>query len=189
VIGGGGHGIKRARSALALGVRPFRRASLPAGQIPGAPAGQAVRLMAGLKRPAAYIRVGRGYGAGAALDAQQRAIRQAAREHGWPEPAMYVDIDGAGTGQPMGSGQVADISRATGRGRGLGQALAKLNAAISTGRHDALILGGIATIRGTREDLAGLLSGCTRHGVTVECATPVPPASSDKPQQGRGGWT
>lgn len=146
--------------------------------------------MAGLRRPAAYIRIGWGCGADT-LATQQLAIFQAAREHGWPDPAVYLDIDSADTGQAVRIGQVASIGqlasigRTAGFGLGTGQALARLTAAISTGQYDALILGGIGTIRSSRADLTRLLAVCTRHGVSVECARPVP-AGSDKPRQGQG---
>ncbi len=140
--------------------------------------------MAGFRRPAAYIRIGWGCGADT-LATQQLAIFQAAREHGWPDPAVYLDIDSAGTGQVASIGQLASIGRTAGFGLGTGQALARLTAAISTGQYDALILGGIGTIRSSRADLTRLLAVCTRHGVSVECARPVP-AGSDKPRQGQG---
>jgi hypothetical protein len=45
----------------------------------------------GYRRPAAYIRVARGCPPDA-VTTQERAVCQAARRHGWPEPAIYVDI-------------------------------------------------------------------------------------------------
>ena len=112
--------------------------------------------MTGYRRPAAYIRVARGCPPDA-VTTQEHAVCLAARRHGWPEPAVYVDV-GAGDGQPAGP------------------ALAQLTAAVTTGRHDALLLGGIGTISGVPRDLMTLLAGCARHGVAVECVTPRLPA-------------
>ena len=116
-------------------------------------------------RPAGYIRVGLGCGA-ETLAARQRAIYQAARDLGLPEPVVYIDIDRPGTGRAGGPGQ---DPRA-------GPALAKLTVAVSTGQHDVLILGGVGTIRGGQEGLMRLLADCTRHGVAVTCVTTAAPA-------------
>jgi DNA invertase Pin-like site-specific DNA recombinase len=123
------------------------------------------------RRPAAYIRLARGSPPDA-LAVQEAAIAEAARRHGWAEPAVYLDIGHSGAGQ------------------GTGPALAQLTAAISTGRHDALILGGIGTICASPQDLMRLLSGCARHSVAVECVTPAPPRRGDiigLPRQRHGG--
>ena len=51
---------------------------------------------------------------------------------------------------------------------GYGPALARLEAAISAGRHDTLLLAGPAAARGNPARLMRLLASCTRHGVAVE---------------------
>jgi hypothetical protein len=43
-----------------------------------------------------------------------------------------------------------------------------LEAAISAGRHDALLLAGPVTVSGNPARLMRLLSSCTKHGVAVE---------------------
>ncbi len=111
------------------------------------------------KRPAAYIRIARGGGA-ATLAGQRHAILAAARAHGWSEPAVYFDVAGADGGAGAGTG------------------LARLAVAISTGQHDALILGGVGMIYRNPADLMRLLHGCTHNGVAVECVTGVATARS-----------
>jgi DNA invertase Pin-like site-specific DNA recombinase len=106
----------------------------------------------GYKRPAAYIRIGRGGGPGT-LAGRWNAIAEAARAGGWSEPAVYLDVDGADATQQTGPG------------------FAQLAVAISTGQHDALILGGVGTICGNPADLMRLLHDCARGGVAVECVT------------------
>src|SRR5712692_3378136 len=155
--------------------------------------------MAGCQRPAGYIRVGSGSGADS-LAAQHRAIRHTAYARGWPEPAMYLDIDQGGADQAVALGLAGTRQAAAGyasgfaagaatgyaAGSGSGQALARLSAAISSGQHDALILGGIGTIRSGRRDLMTVLARCTRLGVTVECATPQPPGRGEASGEPRG---
>ena len=121
------------------------------------------------QRPAGYIRVARGSGTGTAAG-ERHAILEEARARGWSEPAVYLDVDDVGTAPEAGS------------------ALAQLAAAISTGQHDALILGGLGTICQSPADLAGLLRGCARNGVAVECATGLAAAcgGSGPPLPGRG---
>ncbi len=104
------------------------------------------------QRPAAYIRIAGGCGSGM-LAGQRHAIVEAARARGWSEPAVYLDVDGS------------DAAASTGPG------LAQLAVAISTGQHDALILGGVGMIYRSPDDLMRLLHGCARNGVAVECAT------------------
>jgi hypothetical protein len=74
------------------------------------------------RRPAAFIRAGPGSGAGATARERQ-AVADAARQRGWPAPVVYADDD---QGRP-GSDDTA---------------LARLEAAIVAGRHDALLLAG-----------------------------------------------
>jgi len=151
--------------------------------------------MAACQRPAGYIRAGTGSGADS-LVAQHRAICHTARARGWPEPAMYLDIDWGGAEQAVALGLAGTGRSAAGcasgaaasyaAGSGSGQALARLGAAISSGQHDALILGGIGTIRSSRRDLMTVLARCTRLGVAVECATPQPPGRGEASGGPRG---
>jgi hypothetical protein len=115
-------------------------------------------------RPAAYIRLASGPGAPA--PARQRdAIVEAARQRGWPDPAVYAD-----------EGPVP--------AQGHGPALASLSAAISAGRHDAVIVPGAGAISRSSADMMAFLFRCTSHGVAVEFlgpqaahALPVHPAA------------
>jgi hypothetical protein len=95
--------------------------------------------MASPKQPAAYARRG-----GAA---DRRALAQAADQRGWPAPALYAD----------------DALLPADR---YGPALDQIAAAITTGRHDALLLPMPATVS-DHARLARLLRSCTMHGVTV----------------------
>ena len=61
---------------------------------------------------------------------------------------------------------------------GYGPALARLEAAISAGRHDTLLLAGPATVRGNPARVMRLLASCTKHGVAVELLGPPAPHSS-----------
>ena len=115
------------------------------------------------KRPAAYI------GSPARSDdgvlAEQQALAHAARQRGWPAPAIYADDDGA---------------RQVG---GCGPALGKLEAAIIAGRHDGLLMATPGTL-GNPAPLMRLLSHCTRHGVTVSFVPPsLPAARTRQPSQ------
>jgi len=97
-------------------------------------------------QPAAYIRV-RFPADPAARAIQQSAILDLADRNGWPEPAVYFDRD-----QP-----------------GYDSALAELTAAITAGRHDAVLLVGPGAIRGCPGHLLqDLLASCTRQGVSVD---------------------
>lgn len=103
-------------------------------------------------RPAAYIRLASGPGAPA--PARQRdAIVEAARQRGWPDPAVYAD-----------EGPVP--------AEGHGPALASLSAAIGTGRHDAVIVPGAGVISRSSADVMAFLFRCGRHGVAVEFLEP-----------------
>jgi DNA invertase Pin-like site-specific DNA recombinase len=113
--------------------------------------------MTGPTRPAAYIHVARASLAKSVVT-QRKAACQAASALGWPEPAIYLDVDSAAHA-------------------GRRPALARLTAAISSGQHDALLLG-VGTICGTQEDLMRLLSGCTRNGVRVQCVSSQPPMTA-----------
>jgi hypothetical protein len=93
----------------------------------------------------------------------RHTMGEAARERGWPAPTIYAENE-----------QGADGS--------YGPALDRLEAAIVVGRHDALLV----AAPGQPGELMGLLSRCTRHGVTVSFlpgpaaqATGAMPASAD----------
>jgi hypothetical protein len=85
----------------------------------------------------------------------RHAMTQAARERGWPAPTIYAEDDRG----PDGS---------------YGPALDRLEAAVVAGRHDALLV----AAPGQPGKLMGLLSRCTRHGVTVSFL-PGPAASAE----------
>ena len=91
------------------------------------------------RRPAAYLRACPG------LDRQ--AMSRAARQRGWPAPAIYSD-----------DGSVVP-------------ALDRLTAAVSAGRHDAVLL-----IAGDPVPLMHLLRICTERGGTVSFVPPAAPA-------------
>ena len=103
--------------------------------------------------PAAYLRATRGSAPGT-LARQHAAVAEAASWRGWPAPMVYADDNVP---------PLAD---------GYGPALARLEAAISAGRHDTLLLAGPATVRGNPARLMRLLASCTRHGVAVEVLGP-----------------
>jgi hypothetical protein len=108
------------------------------------------------RRPAAYISVVPAPETATEARCRQ-AMMQESRQRGWPAPIIYADSD-------RGFGADAD------------SALARLEAAISAGRHDALLV----TVPGVLHDpapLMRLLAGCTKHGVTVSFV----PAIADSP--------
>ena len=98
------------------------------------------------KRPAAYI--GGPAGSDQGVLADRQAMAQAARQRGWPAPAVYADDDG------------------TRQADGCGPALDRLEAAIIAGRHDGLLMATPGRL-GNPTSLMRLLSHCTQHGVTV----------------------
>ncbi len=111
------------------------------------------------RHPAAYIRAAPGADA-SALARQHRAVAETAQQRGWPAPVVYVDDDPG----------PADLR---------GSALARLEAAIVAGRHDALLLAGPGVVTGSAPALLmRLLLSCTRTGVTVELLPSVPAADS-----------
>ena len=116
--------------------------------------------MAQPRPPAAYLRATQG-SAPDTLARQHAAVAEAASWRGWPTPMVYADDN---VPQP------AD---------GYGPALARLEAAISAGRHDRLLLAGPATVRGNPARLMRLLASCTKHGVAVEVLGPPAPHNSE----------
>ncbi len=118
------------------------------------------------RHPAAYVRIP---GAGGWA---RHAMAREASQRGWPSPEVYSEIDGNEAG-------------------GYGQALERLERAISAGRHDALLI----AAPGDPSQVMGLLSRCTRHGVAVsflpgpaasaEGAAAAPAASASGPEPAR----
>ena len=100
------------------------------------------------RRPAAYVRIP-GPGGWA-----RHAMAREASERGWPPPEVYAEEDGNDAGR-------------------YGQALERLERAISAGRHDALLI----AAPGDPSRVMGLLSRCTRHGVAGSFL-PAPAASA-----------
>lgn len=110
------------------------------------------------KHPAAYVRADPGRDP-ATIIAQRSAVLDLITAQGWPEPTLYLDEDW--------SGVLADHETA----------LAALAAAISAGRHDAVLLVGPRAIRGCPAHLLRrLLFSCSRHGVSVDYVIPATPA-------------
>ena len=108
--------------------------------------------MALARRPAAYLPLavpGRGAATG------QQAMDRAARRRGWPAPVIYAEGDPGPAAQP-------------------GSALGHLEAAIESGRHDALLLP-LPPALGDAAALMRLLSRCTQHGVVVGLVLPPAP--------------
>jgi hypothetical protein len=95
------------------------------------------------RHPAAYLPPAR---SGASGQAGQQAIVQAARQQGWPVPVVYADDPDRPGGQDP--------------------ALDRLQAAITAGRHDALLMPMPGTL-GDPAPLMRLLSRCTQYGVIV----------------------
>jgi hypothetical protein len=124
------------------------------------------------ERPAAYIcAVGSGPDA---QSAQQRVIAEHARQRGWPAPTIYAE-----PGDEPAADDHADPDSGPEPGTGAGTELAALIAAISTGRHDAVLLTASAAGGDASIALAGLLQRCTSHGVAVHLVLPPAPPSAD----------
>ncbi|HTT51937.1 MAG TPA: hypothetical protein VMH35_11105 [Streptosporangiaceae bacterium] len=122
--------------------------------------------MAQPKPPAAYLRAARGSAPGT-LTRLHAAVAEAAHWRGWPAPMVYADNNVP---------HLAD---------GYGPALARLEAAISAGRHDRLLLAGPATVSGNPARLMRLLSACTKQGVAVEIiGPPAETAGAGQPRKG-----
>jgi hypothetical protein len=105
-------------------------------------------------RPAAYIRAARGHDAD--LAHHHAAAAQGASQRGWALPVIYTEDD-------------------TGLAAGDAPALARLEAAIEAGRHDALLITEPGAAYGTAPHLLRLLHRCTRRGVVVGFLLPPPP--------------
>jgi Resolvase, N terminal domain len=107
-------------------------------------------------RPAAYIRAAPG---DADLARHHDAVAEGARQRGWPPPAVYTEHE-------------TDLAE------GHAPAMARLEAAIESGRHDALLITEPGAVYGTAPHLLRLLHRCTRHGVVVGFLLPPPPATA-----------
>ena len=105
-------------------------------------------------RPAAYIRAISGDDVG--LTSHRDAVDIGARQRGWPPPTVYTEDE-------------TDLAD------GHAPALARLEAAIESGRHDALLITEPGAVYGTAPHLLRLLHRCTRHGVVVGFLLPPPP--------------
>jgi hypothetical protein len=112
------------------------------------------------RRPAAYLRSM--HGDTASLTRQQHAIAEGARQRGWPDPVIYAEEIEAG------AEDAAPVLR-------------KLEAAVTAGRHDALLITDPGAIAGTARHLMGLLRRCTRHGVSVGFLVPASMAAGTAP--------
>ena len=100
--------------------------------------------------PAAYIRVADADSADdVRVQRQRAAVLSAARERGWPEPAVYTDTGPCGWQQP-------------------GSDLTRLAADISRGQRDAVITADLYRISRTLADTAGFAEHCASHDVTIE---------------------
>ena len=104
------------------------------------------------RRPAAYLPLP---APGSGRVASDQAMARAARRRGWPAPVIYADGDPGPAAQP-------------------GPALGRLEAAIESGRHDALLVP-MPPALGDPAPLMRLLSRCTQHGVTVGLVLPSAP--------------
>jgi hypothetical protein len=118
------------------------------------------------RRPAAYLK--RTAGARALVGPDQMTL--AARQRGWPPPVVYAD----------------------GGGLDPGPELRRLAAAITAGRHDALLLAE-PEVLGRPVPLMRLLARCAQEGVTVVVVPPTAlaapglafPAPSPPPEEQR----
>jgi hypothetical protein len=115
-------------------------------------------------RPAAYICGDQGGDAQTLARLAQAAVERAS-ERGWPEPAVYAD-----------AGQ--DLAGAHAPG------LASLSAAVSAGRHDAVLITGPSLARPGPEYLMEFLFRCTQQGVLVDFLSPpaAPPEVPGPPR-------
>jgi hypothetical protein len=116
-----------------------------------------VWLTADRTRPAAYIRSA--FGDGADLARHHAAVAEGARQRGWPPPVVYAEDPGLA--------------------EGYGPALARLEAAVEAGRHDALLITDPGAVTGPAAHLMRLLFRCTRHGVVVGFLLPPPADAVD----------
>jgi DNA invertase Pin-like site-specific DNA recombinase len=116
------------------------------------------------RRPAAYLRVAaRASTAGdVCIEQQRHAVLSAAAALGWPEPTVYTDAGTPGWHRP-------------------GPHLASLAAAISAGRHDAVITYDLARISRDAAGVADFHALCTSHGTTLHTLTNGPVTAATLP--------
>lgn len=95
--------------------------------------------------------------------ADWQPVLEAAAQRGWPAPVVYVAGAGAG--------------------RGRGVVLGRLEAAVSAGRHDGLLMA-LPAVLGDAGRLVRLLVSCTRAGVVVSF---VPVGDPGRRVRARGG--
>jgi DNA invertase Pin-like site-specific DNA recombinase len=102
------------------------------------------------ERPAAYVRV---VGARNARDPhvrdQLQAVLAAARQRGWPQPAVYTEIGLPGWHRP-------------------GSVLGRLAGYLASGRHDAIIVRDLSRISRDPADVLAFTVHCGRSNVTLE---------------------
>jgi hypothetical protein len=113
-------------------------------------------MTADRERPAAYIRCA--FGDDTDLASHFEAVAEGARQRGWPPPQAYTEDPGLA--------------------EGYGPALARLEAAIEAGRHDALLITDPGAVTGTATYLLRLLFRCTRRDVIVGFLIPAALAGS-----------
>lgn len=101
-------------------------------------------------RPAAYLRIADPVG--------HRAVTEAARQRGWPDPVLYTETQR----DTPGSGTVLD----------------RLVGAVAAGQHNAVLISG--QFAGP-EPLAPLLRACADHGVPVITAFAGPRPAGHSP--------
>jgi len=106
--------------------------------------------------PAAYVRD----------IADRRLLMATAAQRGWPEPVVYAVRAG----------------RAGGRAAALG----RLRAAVSAGRHDALLMP-LPGVLGDAGQFMRLLASCTRMGVVVSFVPMADPGHAVRAADGAGG--
>jgi DNA invertase Pin-like site-specific DNA recombinase len=109
------------------------------------------------RRPAAYLRVAARAitAADMCIERQRHEVLSAAAGLGWPEPTVYTDAGTPGGDRP-------------------GPHLASLAAAISAGRHDAVITYDPARISRDAAGLADFHALCASHGTTLHTVTDGP---------------
>lgn len=114
------------------------------------------------RRPAAYLPPA----AAAPLRLASEQVMAEAARRGWPVPVVYADDPGP-TGEP-------------------GPALGRLEAAITAGRHDALLIPAPGSLGDPAAPLMRVLARCARHGVAVGGAPPRAAAGPDTPSRPAG---
>lgn len=103
-------------------------------------------------RPALYVRVADADSAeDVHVQRQRETMLSAARERGWPEPAIYTDTGPSGWQRP-------------------GSTLGRLAADIGSGRGDAVITADLDRISRTPAGRAAFTAHCASHRAPIETA-------------------